>query len=285
MSTTTSTPPNGLPITDQPVRVTENALQRMVTYLGSQLPKEGCGFLIGPKDHDYADLFVPVPNVDPTPDKRFTMSTVKIARVNEMCDERGLEIRAVVHSHPRSEPVPSDEDLAEARDLTPGYVIASFSGQQPRVRAWRISNPYIGINRAHEVLLLTGTAESLTQGPPPPPAPWALSLGNTVEITYEGDSGTTRSATGQVMTSSHEEVVLRFPKSGHPQWAVNVGQIRHVHLLAESEPAKKLRREMIGYLRHAAAAAASGGLAEVPRLLAATSAAFPPAITISIKED
>ena len=54
-------------------------------------------------------------------------------------EDAGNEIGAIYHSHPRSEPVPSQTDINLAKWWPdPLYVIVGLEQPEPDVRAWRI---------------------------------------------------------------------------------------------------------------------------------------------------
>jgi len=52
--------------------------------------------------------------------------------------ERGAEILAIYHSHPRWEAVPSQTDLRENHYEDVPRIIVSLLGERPEVRVWRL---------------------------------------------------------------------------------------------------------------------------------------------------
>ena len=52
--------------------------------------------------------------------------------------QRGADILAIYHSHPRWQAVPSQTDLAENHYGPVPRIIVSLSGEVPEVRVWRL---------------------------------------------------------------------------------------------------------------------------------------------------
>jgi proteasome lid subunit RPN8/RPN11 len=59
----------------------------------------------------------------------------------------GLAVVGGYHSHPRSVPVPSATDLAEATDPEFLYLIVSLAAAGPEIAAYRIRNGAFGVVR------------------------------------------------------------------------------------------------------------------------------------------
>lgn len=90
---------------------------------------------------------------------------------------------AVAHSHPTTDPVPSENDKM-IPDPNHAYLIVGLKDiDHPDFRAWRVDSEYIGIPRTTEVeiqVVSKYTAGDFTL----PRAPWALTPGNKVLISY-----------------------------------------------------------------------------------------------------
>jgi len=103
-------------------------------------PLEACGLLEG----QYVDgprtvvAIHPMPNVDPAPDRRYTIDPEAWLRLEHAARRRGQTIIGVWHSHPHGDPTPSSTD----RELAwPGwsYLIAGVTNTGMRdLRCWRI---------------------------------------------------------------------------------------------------------------------------------------------------
>ncbi len=66
-------------------------------------------------------------------------------------EEAGAQV-AVYHSHPRSEPRPSQQDINLAEWPSWLWVIVSLAGDEPKVRAWRIADGRVD----EEEIVVTG---------------------------------------------------------------------------------------------------------------------------------
>jgi proteasome lid subunit RPN8/RPN11 len=124
----------------------------IIAHLTSRLPNEGVG-LLAVRDQRRslrAVRFYPGENEDRSP-LRYTMSPAEVSATLRDIEDHGGRLGAIVHSHPRTPPVPSATDLMEA--ATPG-VLSVIVGFEPAcaVRAWRLDLDHAGTAiRAREV--------------------------------------------------------------------------------------------------------------------------------------
>ena len=80
-----------------------------------------------------------VDNVAANPKTAYHMEPREQLRVMDAIDADGLEVTALYHSHPRTEPVPSQTDINLAGLLADHvFVIVGLAGPEPDVRAFRI---------------------------------------------------------------------------------------------------------------------------------------------------
>ena len=78
-------------------------------------------------------------NAARTPKLRYEMNGQDQHDIFMAIEDAGNEIGAIYHSHPRSEPVPSQTDVNLAKWWPdPVYVIVGLEHPEPDVRAWRI---------------------------------------------------------------------------------------------------------------------------------------------------
>lgn len=119
----------------------------MLGHLRSWLPNEGCGLLASlPEEHgDRAVHFFPGTNIDRSP-VRYTMDPAEVIDAMKRMREAGWDLAAIVHSHPRSAPVPSVTDRREAYYPEARLVIVSFAEETPSIEGWRL----IGDREARE---------------------------------------------------------------------------------------------------------------------------------------
>jgi [CysO sulfur-carrier protein]-S-L-cysteine hydrolase len=80
-----------------------------------------------------------VRNAARSPKLRYEMDPREQHAVYTAIEDAGEEIGAIYHSHPRTEPVPSQTDINLAEWWPdPLYVIVGLEQADPDVRAWRI---------------------------------------------------------------------------------------------------------------------------------------------------
>jgi proteasome lid subunit RPN8/RPN11 len=118
----------------------------MIAHARAELPDECCGLLAGPIVPQEAG----VPPVGRVTD-RYPLVNAAASPVRYDADpkslflafrdmrQRGLELLAIYHSHPTSDPVPSRTDLARnfyGPEVV--HLIVSLSAEPPSIRAWRL---------------------------------------------------------------------------------------------------------------------------------------------------
>ena len=126
--------------------------RQIVLHLAGCLPNEGVGLLAVQNEcHGlHVDHYYPGVNADASP-VRYTMSPIEVTAALRQMERRGTRLGAIVHSHPRTPPVPSQTDLAEAR--FPG-TLSVIVGFEPTVsiRVWELEFDDVGAaTRSREV--------------------------------------------------------------------------------------------------------------------------------------
>jgi proteasome lid subunit RPN8/RPN11 len=117
----------------------------MVTHARSGLPNEACGALAGRDGR--AEKVYPMRNAEESP-VVYRFDEREQLRVFSEVEERGWDLLAFFHSHPRTEayPSPTDRALAHWRDPVTGeespaypgvrYMILSLATDRPSLRAF-----------------------------------------------------------------------------------------------------------------------------------------------------
>jgi len=77
-------------------------------------------------------------NVHPTPETRYEIDPGQLREALAGNDDSDRFLVAIYHSHPRTEPKPSDFDVANARWPEQVYVLTSLRSEPPEVFAYRI---------------------------------------------------------------------------------------------------------------------------------------------------
>jgi proteasome lid subunit RPN8/RPN11 len=101
-------------------------------------PAECCG-LIGGEGGRARSLY-PMRNVAANAHVSYEVAPEDLFAAQRQMRERGEELLAIYHSHPRSaEPAPSETDVRLAYYPKATYFIVGLAGPQPVIRAFRIS--------------------------------------------------------------------------------------------------------------------------------------------------
>lgn len=119
-----------------PVRFGARLYRQMIDHLLDSQPNEGCGLIAFHGDRP-VKLF-PGTNVHPRPADHYRMDDNEVVQaINEM-DRQGWWLGAIYHSHPNSEPSPSNTDLREANWPDAAMIIVSLRGEVPQAKSYRI---------------------------------------------------------------------------------------------------------------------------------------------------
>ena len=102
-------------------------------------PTECCGLIGGMEDREATNLY-PLRNVAADTIVSYEAAPEDLYAAQRQIRERGEELIAIYHSHPRSaEPLPSETDVRLAYYPQAVYFIVGLAGPQPVIRAFRIS--------------------------------------------------------------------------------------------------------------------------------------------------
>lgn len=116
--------------------------EEILAHALEEAPREACGLIVGLDG--VGALVVRCRNAHPEPTSRYQVHPDDLrAAVSPMRDE-SRELVAIYHSHPRSQPVPSPTDRADAaRWPEPAYVLASWRTGAPELRAFRLDGEWM----------------------------------------------------------------------------------------------------------------------------------------------
>lgn len=112
----------------------------LIDWLRGALPNEGCGLLVADRtaeDGGVPTRFIGMRNAAASP-YRYLMDPDEQLRVMLEIDDADEVVWAIVHSHVASPPRPSATDVGLAAYPDALYVLCSFVGEAPEVRAWTI---------------------------------------------------------------------------------------------------------------------------------------------------
>jgi [CysO sulfur-carrier protein]-S-L-cysteine hydrolase len=147
------------PPDDPPLEIPRDILNAMVAHCVREAPLECCGILGGISSFVFgviAGLAVPlhcrgmpggfaprVSSIHPlgniaASETRYDADPHDLISAVRALRERGAEILAIYHSHPRWEAIPSKTDLAENHYGLVPRIIVSLLRDSPEVRVWRL---------------------------------------------------------------------------------------------------------------------------------------------------
>lgn len=119
------------------VRFEREAYDEMLEHARDGVPHEICGVLAGDRDDGVVEDVVRVENVSETPRTNYMMDPeAQLSAVDEVEEERGLDVVGFYHSHPEGPEHTSETDEARATWPDHTYVIVSLGRDEPWVGAW-----------------------------------------------------------------------------------------------------------------------------------------------------
>lgn len=99
-------------------------------------PQETCGIIAGMGER--AMQIVPIANSAPEPEQHFRLDDQAFAKAMFELERNGLSLIGIYHSHPKGDPIPSQEDIRQSNYPATAYVIVGLRDGEPRLAAWEI---------------------------------------------------------------------------------------------------------------------------------------------------
>jgi [CysO sulfur-carrier protein]-S-L-cysteine hydrolase len=121
------------------LRIPRQLLEEMIAHAREEAPRECCGVIAA--ENGRAVAVHRVRNVAINPKSAYFMDAKEQYLAFQAIEDADLELGAIYHSHPRSEPVPSETDINLAKPW-PGmrWIIIGLEGAEPEIRTWRIDD-------------------------------------------------------------------------------------------------------------------------------------------------
>lgn len=135
------------------LHIPEAIYEELLQHARAELPNESVGMLIGTAVGQVVE-YVPMVNELKSPTK-FLTEPRSMLKAEKRCRELNLQVLAIVHSHPSSEPVPSKYDIADHYSSTVMSVIVSLMKPTPAMAGWWIAE---GSYQKGEIILSQATA-------------------------------------------------------------------------------------------------------------------------------
>ena len=118
------------------MRIAYAVARQIADHAQAAAPDEACGLLAG--DRETITRAIPMRNAASEPGDGYRVDPQEQLAALKEIDACKLVWTGVYHSHPRSAPIPSPRDIAEARDAKLLHLIVSLERVKPRLKLWRI---------------------------------------------------------------------------------------------------------------------------------------------------
>ena len=123
----------------QTIQFRREHLEAMIAHAREAAPAECCGLVGGFFGNRAASLYR-LRNVTADPEVRYEAAPEDLFAAQRTMRERGEELLAIYHSHPRaSNPSPSETDIRQAFYPSATYLIIGLAGGGPTINAFDIS--------------------------------------------------------------------------------------------------------------------------------------------------
>lgn len=119
------------------LRVTPDVVDAMAALALTEYPLEACGLMAGLPGSNVITTFYPCRNIEQSA-RIYTIDPRDHLRSERDAEDKGLEIRGVMHSHTHSEAYPSPTDVQAAPDPDWHYLIVTLKREKPEMRTYRI---------------------------------------------------------------------------------------------------------------------------------------------------
>jgi len=121
------------------IQLRREHLEAMIGHAREAAPAECCG-LVGGVSATRAVSLYRLRNVTADPEVRYEAAPEDLFAAQRQMRERGEELLAIYHSHPRAaDPSPSETDIRQAFYPSATYLIIGLGGGGPIVKAFNIS--------------------------------------------------------------------------------------------------------------------------------------------------
>ena len=126
------------------LKITSQALGRMVSHCRQEYPNEACGYLAGRGER--VEQAYPIRNGAASP-TWYEMDPAEQLKAQREIRQKGMEHLAVYHSHVATEAYPSRRDIERAtavQDFFDGrYVLVTLKDASPGARAFTIRDGHV----------------------------------------------------------------------------------------------------------------------------------------------
>lgn len=122
------------------IRLLREHLDAMIAHAREVAPAECCGLIGGSSQNHNARTIYRLRNVTANPELGYEAAPEDLFTAQRQMRERGEELLAIYHSHPRAaNPSPSETDVRLAYYPSATYLIVGLGGTEAAVNAFSIS--------------------------------------------------------------------------------------------------------------------------------------------------
>jgi proteasome lid subunit RPN8/RPN11 len=122
-----------------PIQLRREHLDAMIAHARETVPEECCGLIGGISETRAASLYR-LRNVTQNPEVGYEAAPEDLFAAQRQMRERGEDLLAIYHSHPRSpDPSPSETDVRLAYYPSAKYFIIGLGGMEAVIKAFSIS--------------------------------------------------------------------------------------------------------------------------------------------------
>jgi proteasome lid subunit RPN8/RPN11 len=118
------------------MKLSQDLYDQILEQARAEAPAECCG-MIASRDGEAITIY-PATNAAASPPYAYEIDSGDLYRIQMAIEDAGLDLGAIYHSHPRSEPVPSQTDINLAFYPDAEYVIVGLKGPEPEARSFMI---------------------------------------------------------------------------------------------------------------------------------------------------
>lgn len=129
--------------------------QAIISHARADVPNEACGLIIGRGER--ATEIIRIPNIAANSQHTYHMDERALVSALSKLEALGLELVGIYHSHPASDPIPSQTDIRQATYPETPYLIVGLKNATVSLAAWKMR-----AGQVSEVPLHVGST------PPPP---------------------------------------------------------------------------------------------------------------------
>ncbi len=119
-----------------PLWMTYEQAVALIAAANQERPQEACGILVG--KNEQVEEVISIRNIAADPAHFYRLDDQAFTQALFQTQNKGQTLLAFYHSHPTSDPIPSQEDIRQITYPDIPYVIVGFRKPEPELAAWQI---------------------------------------------------------------------------------------------------------------------------------------------------